>query len=193
MRYLLLFCFLFLFSGSFAFVPTSSIDENNSVLKKENNSKPANKQKKKIDRKNKRQLTKQTQKLKWQLLKNVLKLNKSAKKFDQQNKKDAKPIYWSSWLSALLAVIALGFLYYVLAVTGKLLWGLFLVCVGFGVLAFIMALLSINFILRNDTEEKKDAYQRTVSILLTILGGVIGLIFSFIFILLLLLPLFIIE
>ena len=102
-------------------------------------------------------------------------------------------MYWASWLSALLGGVAFGLLYYVLAFGGGLLWGVFLASVGIGVVAFILALLSINFIMQKDTEGKNDTYNKTLSTIFTILGGVIGLAFSFIFILLLLIPLFIIE
>ncbi len=169
MRYLLLFCLLFLFSSSYAFVPNSNIEKNNVVLKEENNSTKI-KQQKKTDKKNKRQLKKQTQKLKWQLLKNALKFNKSAKKFDQQNKKDKNPIYFASWLSALLGglAISLVLLFDVFAL------GIFLLFLALGLGGLVLAILSLSFII-NNRKEKNDTYNKTFSIIFTIIRLFIGI------------------
>lgn len=176
MRYLILLCFLFFFSASHAFVPTSSIEKGNGVVKEENNSAKIN-QKKKIDKKNKKQLKKQTQKLKWQLLKNALKANKSTKKIDKQHKKDAKPIYWASWLSALLGVIA-----YVLFGIGIGLSGLYflgaLISIPFGIAALVLAIKSIRFMIRNPKSEN-DTYNKTLSIICTIIGMYFGIFFLY--------------
>lgn len=190
MRYLILFCFLFFFGSSYAIIPNSSTEENNVVLKEENNS-TTTKQQKIINRKNKRQLKKQTQKLKWQVLKNALKFNKlinksakksikkSTKKFDKHIKKDKKPIYWASWLSALLGTLATGI---ILLTDGILFFpALFLLSVILGIGALITTIVAWNFIVKNAKTENKP-YNETFSILFTIIGGGIGIAFLLIFI-----------
>lgn len=134
---------------------------------------PSKKPQKRVDRKKSKQLKKQTQTLKWQLLKNALKAQKTNKKLDKQNKKDKKPVYWASWLSALSGIIA-----YALSgiSNGGAYFGAFILAMPLGIVALVLAIKSLRFIKRNPKKEN-NSYNRTWSIIFTVIGMYIGVSF----------------
>ncbi len=193
MRYLLLLCFLFFSGFSYAILPSESTDTSIPTAKEETKSKKEIKKQQKIDRKadkkEKRQLKKQTQKLKWQLLKNAFKAQKANKKLNTQNKKDKKdrkPVYKASRLSALFGILGNIFFGIAVGISGIFFIGA-LLAAPFGITALIFAVKSLRFISANPKEEN-DSYNRTWSIILTIVGMYFAIPITSIFIISLLMP-----
>jgi cation transport ATPase len=187
MRYLLLLCFLFFSGFSYAILPSESTDTSLPTAEEEIKSKKEiNKQQKiekKADKKEKRQLKKQTQKLKWQLLKNAFKTHKTNKKLNEKDRKGGKPIYWASWISALFGLSAFG-LIVLNEATLLLSIGLYLLSISFGIVALILAVIALQFF-KKKAKEGNDNYNRTISKILAVLGGLAGFITLFFFIALL--------
>lgn len=186
MRYFILFCFLFFSSLSYAIIPSESINTTSiPIIKEETSSKKEIKRQQKIAKKEQRQLKRQTKKLKWQLLKNALKAKKS-NKHKKRNKKDRKPIYWASWLSALLGIVGYTLFGIGIGLSSVYFLGA-LLAIPFGLAAFVLAIKSIRFMKRNPKGED-DTYNRTFSIIFTVIGMYIGIIFLFLFLMLITRP-----
>lgn len=181
MRYLLLLCFLFFSSLSHAILPSESTETSIPTAKEETKSKKEirkqHKINKKADKKKKIQLKKQTQKLKWQLLKNAFKTHKANKKLTKKNKKDRKPVYWASWLSVIAAILSSIFFGIGAATSGAYILG-FLFAFPFGIANIILVIKSIRFI-RKHPKSENNTYHRTWSIIFTVLGIYFGLPFLF--------------
>lgn len=187
MRYLILLCFLFFSSLSYAVLPSESINTSIPTVKEETKSK----KERKADRKEKRQFKKQTQKLKWQLLKNAFKAHKANKKNDKQNKKAKKPIYWASWLSVLAGFLSSIFFAIGTASSGIMILGL-LFALPFGITNIVLVIKSIRFIRKHPRSENY-AYNRTWSIIFTVLGIYFGLPFLVLLISFLISPFILVE
>ncbi|WP_375563282.1 hypothetical protein ACE193_12270 [Bernardetia sp. OM2101] len=184
MRYFLLLSFFFFSYLSYGVIPSENINTISiSIIKEKANSKKEIKRLQKTAKKEKRQLKRQTQKLKWQLLKNALKAKKS-NKHKKRNKKDRKPIYWASWLSALSGIV--GYTLFGIGLSSVYFLGA-LLAIPFGLAAFVLAIKSIRFMKRNPKGED-DTYNRTFSIIFTVIGMYIGIIFLFLFLMLITRP-----
>ncbi len=187
MRYFILLYCLFLSSFSHAIIPAESINNaSHLVIKEEMTSKKEIKRQLKTAKKKRNQLKSQTQKLKWQLFKNSLKDKKLSKKSKKLNQKDTKPIYWASWLSALSGITGYALFGIGIRLSGVYFLGA-LLAIPFGLAAFVLAIKSIRFMKKNPKGEN-NTYNRTGSIIFTVLGMYIGITFLFLTLLLLTRP-----
>lgn len=187
MRYFILLFFLSIFSQSYAVIPSESINNTSiATIKEETKPKKEIKKQRKTERKDKKQLKKQIQKIKWQILKNALKVKKSDKTLD---KKDKKPAYRSSRLSVLFAL--LGYILFAIGIgVSGVIYGGILIAIPFSIIALVHVIKSLRFI-RNNPKTKNDTYGRGKSIFLTIIGIYLSLPVISIAIFFLLFPFFI--
>lgn len=184
MRFLLFTCILLLTNiSTYANIPAEII--NTSILIEVKPTKNTQKILKK-NKKQPKQLRKQNRKLKWQLLKNAIKAQKMNK---VKNKKDKKPIYWASWTSFILALAATVMLYYFMMLGAGLLWGLFIASVAVGILAFIVAFLSIRFLKKH---KESLEYNEKTSFALAYTAEIIGFAFLLLLLIIISIPLVIV-